>query len=237
MKRPVGISLNQGQLDVLVDLLAVYVADEAPRLGETYTWAIPTTVPVPWSSPNSRNLAEANFRLKRALAETWNLETSDRYELANWYVGQWGGIRTNKPATIQTFALQSEDELARAPLAGVATWSKILAMRNPNRYAIFDARVSASLNALQFLASGEPILFPDLVSRNKTVKTFQRWGREECIQRNHHRVGKEHVYPSYMTVLHEVGRRLGNESPDHAEMVLFANAEILAMRAMAAKTV
>jgi hypothetical protein len=235
MRRPVGISPDQGQLDGIVDLLAAYVADEVPRLGETYTWAIPAQVPVPWSNPSSQNLAEANFRLKRALAENWHLETSDRYELANWYVGQWGGIRKNKPATIQTFALQSEDELARAPLAGIATWSKILAMRNPSLYAIFDARVSASLNALQFLASGEPILFPDLVSRNKTVNAFQRWSREERVRREHYRVRKEHVYPSYMAVLHEVGRRLGNESPDQAEMVLFANAEVLAMRAMAEK--
>ncbi len=235
MRRAVGINPDRSQLNKLADLLAAYVADEAPRLGETYTWAIPAQVPVACHSPNSPNLAEANVRLKRALAETWHLEASDRYELASWYVGQWGGIRTNRPATLQAFALQSEEELARAPLAGVATWSKILAMRNPSRYAIFDARVSASLNALQFLASGEPILFPDLVSRNKTVNAFQRWSREERGLRQHHRVRKEHVYPSYMAVLHEIGRRLGHESPDHAEMVLFANAEVLALRAMGAQ--
>jgi hypothetical protein len=36
-----------------------------------------------------------------------------------------------------------------------------------------------------------------------------------------------------MALLREIGGRLGHESPDRAEMVLFANAESLIQRAMA----
>lgn len=233
MRRPVGIQPDQRQLDELVDLLAAYVADETPRLAETYTWEIPPQVPVVWNGTNSVSSVDANYRLKRALAEAWHLEAAKRYELAAWYISKWGRIPRNNPATLQGFISLSEEELACGPLSGVATWSKILAMRNPNRYAIFDARVSASLNALQFLTTGEPILFPDLVSRNKAVRAFQRWSREERGRRSHHRLRKEYVYPAYMSILHEVSRRLRSESPDYAEMVLFASSETLAMRAMA----
>ncbi len=200
------------------------------RLPETYRWKIPTGAPVAPFNSSGLSLADANVQLKRLLSDAWHLSGSDRAALARWYVGRWGGIYANKDETLQGYVLLPEDELEGAALAGVATWSKILAMRNPARYAIFDARVSAALNALQISGGADPILFPDLLSRNNAVRAFQGWVRIE--HRGARRLLKDRAYPDYMVLLREVGDRLGHKSPDRAEMVLFANAESLIQRAM-----
>lgn len=62
------------------------------------------------------------------------------------------------------------------------------------------------------------------------MRAFQGWVRIE--HRGARRVLKDRAYPEYMELLREVGRQLGHESPDRAEMVLFANAESLIERAM-----
>ena len=111
MRRQVGINPDRRQMDELATILTAYVAAETPRLAETYTWAIPASVPVPWPDTHNLSLAAANIQLKRVLAETWLLEQSNRYELASWYVRQWCGIRTNKENTLRAFTLLSEEEL------------------------------------------------------------------------------------------------------------------------------
>lgn len=146
------------------------------------------------------------------------------------YVSRWGGVRRNADATIQRYVLTMDADLAGGPLAGIASWSKVLAMRDPARYAIFDARVSAALNALQIVWGDDAILFPRLPNQNRTIKAFNGW-----LESEHHdtrRVQKGDVYPGYMALLREVGSRLGHAAPDQVEMVLFANAEVLAELAM-----
>jgi hypothetical protein len=230
VKRSPGIPLDGKSLATIAELLTPYVAREGLRLSDSYRWKIPDGAPVASLNTSGLSLADANVRLKRSLSEAWHLSGSDRTALARWYVGRWGGIYANKNATLQSYVLLPEAELEQAPLSGVATWSKILAMRNPARYAIFDARVSAALNALQIGAGVDPILFPDLLSRNTAVRLFQGWVRTE--HGGARRVLKERAYPDYMALLHEVGGRLGHDSPDQAEMVLFANAESLVHQAM-----
>ena len=63
-------------------------------------------------------------------------------DIATWYVSVWGGIRANKIGTIERYVRLSEEQLAASDLQGVATWSKILTVRNPNYYPIYDARVA-----------------------------------------------------------------------------------------------
>lgn len=159
MRRPSGIALDGATLAALADLLTPYVEQEGMRLSETYRWKIPDGAPVAPFNTSGLSLADANVQLKRSLSEAWHLSGSDRAALAQWYVGRWGGIRANKEATLQGYIILSENELERAPLTGVATWSKILAMRDPTRYAIFDARVSAAINALQIAGDADPICF------------------------------------------------------------------------------
>ena len=117
------------------------------------------------------------MRLRRFLRDLWTNEPGRRLGLAKWYVSVWGGIRANKPETIEKYVRLSETALAGSgSVQGVATWSKILAMRNPDNYAIYDARVSAALTAIQFANGAQnPILFPRVQSRNTKIIKFERW--------------------------------------------------------------
>jgi|ERR1700683_5034105 len=89
------------------------------------------------------------MRLRRVLSEIWKNEPTRRPEIAAWYVRDWGGIKSNRKETIDKYVCLSEADLTALNMQGVATWSKILVVQNPDTYAIFDARVSAALNALQ----------------------------------------------------------------------------------------
>jgi hypothetical protein len=148
------------------------------------------------------------------------------------YVATWGGVPSNKEETIRVYIAQSEDELASRGAGDVATWSKILVLRNPDRYAIFDARVAMALNALQILQDHEqPIFFPNLPSKNKTAKAFHDYMKDRD-NGDAHQAFPSRVYSIYLQVLREVARRAGVETLDEIEMTLFAQAEILAHRAM-----
>lgn len=83
-----------------------------------------------------------------------------------------GWVPGNKPETLKSYVDRSEVELAAYRIDRVATWSKILVIREPNQYAILDARVAASLNALQLIARVDR---PNLLSRNKAINAFQDW--------------------------------------------------------------
>ncbi|WP_262032004.1 hypothetical protein [Microvirga sp. Mcv34] len=147
-------------------------------------------------------------------------------------MAKWGGVPSNKEETIRTYIGQSEDELAGRGAGGVATWSKILVLRNPDRYAIFDARVAMALNALQIAQDHErPIFFPNLPSKNTAAKAFHDFMRARD-NGDAHQAYPSRVYSIYLQVLREVARRVELEALDEIEMTLFAQAEVLARRAM-----
>jgi hypothetical protein len=153
----------------LQSILTEYFVSVRSNLDIDYDWDIPKTIPIPFVR-GTVSCAQANMRLRRGLRNSWINEPARRYELANWYVGVWGGIRRNKIETIQAYCDSSEEQLASSTWKGVATWSKILAIRNPDKYAIYDARVGAALLALQLLQRTTiPILFSHVPSRNKAI--------------------------------------------------------------------
>lgn len=199
----------------LQSILAEYFVRARSNLDIDYDWDIPEKVPIPFVR-GTDSCAQANMRLRRELRNAWINEPGQRYELANWYVRVWGGIRRNKSETIQAYCDSSEEQLVSSTWKGVATWSKILAMRDPDKYAIYDARVGAALLALQLLERTKtPILFSHVPSRNKTIKEFQF--RVKQIPGS-----KDHTYSDYVALLTAVAKRSGLASPEEIEMVLFA---------------
>jgi hypothetical protein len=219
--------------------LSSYFAKTSPRLDELYEWAIPP-LHIPELEEQiafergSDTLAAANARLKRTLARAWQDRPGDRLPIARWYVAKWGGVPGNKPETLKSYVDRTEMDLATCRIDRVATWSKILVIRDPNQYAIFDARVAASLNALQLIAGVDrPILFPNLLSRNNSIKAFQGWLKKQDLQRAR-KLPRSEVYPAYLDLLWEVAREAGLSSLDQIEMILFADAVTLANKAMAA---
>lgn len=83
-------------------------------------------------------------------------------EIKTWIVRDWGGIQRGDEEGLQACILQAEDEhqCAFKPTTRnksgkreftfdrVASWSKYLAFKYPDQYAIYDARVIYSLNWL-----------------------------------------------------------------------------------------
>ena len=65
----------------------------------------------------------------------------------------WGGV--------EALIWNHYNELIKRGINGVSSWSKALVLHDCNKYAIFDARVSSSLNYLQVINNTkEKILFP-----------------------------------------------------------------------------
>lgn len=73
-------------------------------------------------------------------------------EIINLIVAEWGGIRNNKPAKIETYAnyLISNKLKKLAVTTCIASKSKILAAWDPNQYYIYDSRVAIALQTLYF---------------------------------------------------------------------------------------
>jgi hypothetical protein len=200
----------------LETILLEYFMTARSTLDADYAWDIPEMLPIPFTR-DTDSRARANIRLRRELRNVWMNEPARRYELAAWYVRDWGGIRRNDDATIKVYCDSPEGELASSTWKGVATWSKILAMRNPDKYAIYDARVGAALVALQLL-KGAPnlLLFPQVPSRNNAITDFQR--RIKTIGGR-----RGQTYNDYADLLGTVAAKTKLNSPEEIGMVLFAN--------------
>lgn len=217
-------------LSELIDALDAYFSQYRNQLDELYRWKIPADVPCTGFQRGADSLAQANMRLKRALSLDWEQNPSRRTYLATWFVSAWGGVRTNDEETLAAYARASEDELSTRAINGVATWSKILAMRNPSKFQIYDARVSASLNALQIVQKvGNPIIFPSVPSRNTKIVPFQR--KLRSLSGNFQKVSPLDAYRQYGEALRGTANRVGLETGEEIEMLLFADAERLVSEA------
>ncbi len=215
-----SISVDSSMTD-LEAILTNYLATERPTLDEVYKWNIPEEVPFGFKR-GVDSCARANMRLRRFLRDVWTNEPILKLDIAKWYVSVWGGIKANKPETIERYVCLSETTLAKSGWQGVATWSKILAVRNPDTYPIFDARVSAALSAIQFANDVKnPILFPQVPSKNTMINRFQRWLKLQSTNR------QGHTYGDYVSLLNAVAKNSSLTSPEELEMILFANAEAL----------
>jgi len=203
-------------------ILSDYFITARRALDDVYDWEVPKNCPFDFQR-GSDSCARANMRLRRVLSKIWKNEPTRRLEVAIWYVRDWGGIISNRKETIDKYVCLSEGDLTALNMQGVATWSKILAVQNPDTYAIFDARVSAALNAIQLAKGVETsLLFPQLPTRNTKIKKFQEWLRRQSFRK------QRPTYRDYVSLLRIVAKKSGLNAPEEVEMVLFANAEVLA---------
>jgi len=201
-------------------ILSDYFITARRALDDVYDWEVPKNCPFDFQR-GSDSCAQANMRLRRVLSKIWKNEPTRRPEIATWYVRDWGGIISNRKETIDKYVCLSEADLTALNMQGVATWSKILAVQNPDTYAIFDARVSAALNAIQLAKGVEtPILFPRLSSRNTKITKFQKWLPIRSFSK------RRPTYRDYILLLTAVSQKSG-AALEEVEMVLFANAEAL----------
>ncbi len=132
------------------------------------------------------------------------------------------------------------EELLGKGISGVASYSKVLAIREPETFAIYDARVAVSLNAIQLIAGcPDGWFFPYLPGRNKiTGDTIGNRGFSTCTKFKSEAVLKRHPdwkliprrssYAQYLELLHTLHQEMPEISIQEMEMALFADAEALA---------
>ncbi len=176
----------------------------------------------------SGNAFLQNETLKKQLSSQYQTGSGDqKIELTRYYIAVWGGVRRNSAEKISAYALNQPRELIANGIVGIASWSKALSIREPDRYAIYDARVAVSLNALQIIHKvAEPVLFPLLTGQNKTINQGVK-GLADCAAKgNWRKIASESFYDEYNALLAKVAAAL---SVEHyaVEMALFTNAPAL----------
>lgn len=207
--------------------LKSYVDDMKPKIDEIYDYQFFTPDDFAWDGGTQ---AQKNVALRKHYNLKW-LAANEREcfaskeAIARQYIVDFGGIRKNSDEKISYYAQASDEDLAYGKLAGVASWSKVLSIRDPAAYAIYDARVAFSLNALQVQRLGHiGVWFPLLSTQNATLKRVQR-PFANIKPKSEHRIKSQFAYRSYMEALTHA---VGNGVPDEGEMILFAVAPKLA---------
>jgi hypothetical protein len=214
------------------------------QLEQTYNWSIPET-DRHWLKISKACGYRANVKLKRDLQSAWKNSHNDgntRLDIAKWIIKDWGGIGANKPKTIERYAAEASLQSPKTPISGLASFSKVLAASDSDRYAIYDARVAVSLNAIQLLAGvrEDGIALPYLPGRNKitgdsSVKPRRGFSSKEAFSRKTlcqsygwKTMRRDDAYSAYLELL---GAH-SNYKVYEMEMALFAQAETLACMAI-----
>jgi hypothetical protein len=170
-----------------------------------------------------KNQYHQNVYLKQRLHQLWQDGIDEtKISLVHYYISTWGSVRRNSPENIKFYALQSPDELIELGTKGVASWSKALCVQNPHRYAIYDARVAVSLNALQIInKTDSPQLFPILMGQNKRVNKAGQIISDHAFKNKWQKLGADKFYKRYLEIISEAATQL-NCDIYTVEMLLFA---------------
>lgn len=179
-------------------------------------------------SVGSGNAFSQNENLKKQLSSQYQTASPDqKIELIRYYIAVWGGVRRNSAEKISAYALKPPSELIANGVAGIASWSKALSIREPDRYAIYDARVAVSLNALQIIHKvAKPVLFPLLTGQNKIINSGSKRLAGHAAKDAWCKVAPELFYDEYNALLAKVASSLGVKHYA-VEMALFTKAPAL----------
>jgi hypothetical protein len=221
----------------LVAAVVDYIAHHENR-ALSYVWKVsePAWAALATGFDHSRyaeDLPQQNIELKRHLASHWAAATLDeKIRIATWIVSDWGGIRRNSPMTMLGYVNQADAERPATPFVGISSYSKILSIKDPDKYAIFDARVAASLNAIQLLA--DPIRRPARhlrsflvpMGRNEAVKRFDEAFNPARKDLGFIDIVRDQIYGTYTAMLLTISAELG-KSVLEIEMILFGQANHL----------
>ena len=131
----------------LRDALIAFGKTNLTESNDWYQWSInpkylPASILLPPGTPFTQNVA-LKIELSRLYSSTDN---QTKKEITRYYIADWGGIRSNRDETIQSYSRDTPESLIAKGAQGIASWSKALCIRNPACFAIYDARVAISLN-------------------------------------------------------------------------------------------
>lgn len=102
------------------------------------------------------NSKESNIHLRSLLSGPLKDKSHEvRLAAIEWVVYDWGNVRGNSekhelwPKQLQNYQTEVIDKFIEDNYQDrIASWSKVLAFADSSKYAIFDARVAMSLNAI-----------------------------------------------------------------------------------------
>lgn len=214
----------------LINILANFWKKHGATLETSYKWKLLTKPPIPFPEIAGETDYQKTIRLRHALSDDWKKsDLQTRKDRALWYVKVWGGVKGNKPETLLEYVSQTPDEIVQSRgIRGISSWSKVLAMQDPDRYAIYDARVVFSLNLLQLESGGKLLLrYPIPVGQNPKLRAASAKLRSNTEYLEAATLPKDEVYRSYLSLL----RKVSAERPiEELEMLLFSEAVALAGR-------
>ncbi|BEV72980.1 hypothetical protein THUN1379_24620 [Paludibacterium sp. THUN1379] len=231
------MDMRSSHLSTFID----YFQQALPRLKERYVWTIPDDLP---GFPDAGKQGyEPNVALKRFFHQAWlRADSARKLELAVDVVIKWGGVRANQPETLARYVQEADKAQPELSLKGIASFSKILSIVAPDRYAIYDARVAACLNALQInrgVTAG--LAFHYVPGRNNVTGNVAKqcgftlmsvFKREQLVSRGWQSMRSQDCYQTYLDTLQACLPHLPGYQLHDLEMLLFASAEIECRRAM-----
>lgn len=211
-----------------------YVGAELSNLETAYHWPVPK---IDGFRGSGRGDYQENVRFKQFLNHRWLSAKDDveRLEVARLVISKWGGVHANKLSTLKKYVKMAKSPAPETPHKGVSSYSKLLSIAHIGKFAIYDARVAACLNAIQVLANVKNgFAFRYCSGRNNVVghvgKKVGFTQRDEFKLRNlkvlgWHAVSAGENYSRYLALLNSCKERFPDHEMHDFEMILFANAE------------
>lgn len=205
-----------------------YIASRIKTISRDYQWKLSINLskfPLKCDGFDGSEY-DANIALREFIYKKIKSKDLKSKELQEWYVKDWGGIRGNKQETMDEYVENKPEMLIAKGSEGIASWSKMLCIRNPGEYAIFDSRVAFSLNAIQKKYKiKDKYLFPHLAGRREAIKVAHKALMNEPefaqLKRN------ADFYERYIQILKYCAAQ-ANSDIQTVEMVLFHHATDLA---------
>ena len=230
-------------MESLVKIFCDFFDREIPNLKSKYNWNVPSVKGFVCTDQDGYS---KNIEFKKYIKYLWDGASTDhnqcKLEIAEIIVKDWGGIRVNNKETLRKYVNAVLNNKVPTHLQGVASYSKIFAFVDPDRFAIYDSRVAACLNAVQInakLTKGLAFNYVpgrnNIVGNNKTKQGFtqdQRFSIKKLRESGWHSINRRETYCKYIKLLNFCLKRRPEYNLTKLEMALFANAECECVRAM-----
>ena len=169
-----------------------------------------------------------NIELHDAMNEYWR-ETVDndaaQAAFVLWVIQSRGGIRKHKDKTLEKYFYEAKNFNTIDGKEGVASYSKLMAAKDCEKFFILDARVAVALNVLQLdYFGGNRYFFDVLGTQNKTISDFNRTYKRKQYEGIGYRVFDGDMYSFFNALISKMADYLGVRGIE-VEMMLFDNAE------------
>ena len=168
-----------------------------------------------------------NIELHDAMNEHWNATVGDdaaQDAFGLWVIQSWGGIRKHKEETLKRHLYEAKNFNSIDGKDGVASYSKLMAAKNCERFFILDARVAVALNVLQMdYFGGHRYFFDVLGTQNKQISAFNEIYKRKQYEAIGYVPFKGNIYSFFNELILKMADYLDVRGIE-VEMMLFDNA-------------